>query len=87
MSGLTWCGPHADEAARVAETPTTVSLIGRGRVVVEGEVGFAGCPLHAHRIAAQGLPLIALAQLRALRFVVPVQLQQQARGFRNRKLF
>ena len=87
MSGLTWCGPHADEAARVAETPTTVSLISRGSVVVESEIGFAGCPLHAHRIAAQRLPLIALAQLRALRFVVPVQLQQQAKGFRNRKLF
>ena len=85
MSCLTWCGPHADEAARVAETPTSVSLIGGSRVVVEGEVCFAGGPLHAHRIAAQRLPLIALAQLGTLGFVIPVQLQQ-ARGFRNRKL-
>lgn len=78
-NAFTWCGTHTDETAGVAEAAPTVCLVCRGCVVVEGEVRLARRPLDAHRVAAEGLALVTLTQLGALRLILTVQLQQVTR--------
>lgn len=60
---VTWRGAHADEAARVAETAATVSLVRRSRVVVERKVSFASCSVDTDCVARQCLAVTTLAYL------------------------
>ena len=71
-------GPHAYETAAVAKAGPAMRLIRRCLVIVEGEVRLAGRRVHADRVADQNFTLAALAQLRAFRLVLAVQLHESS---------
>lgn len=67
---------HADESSRVAEASAPVRLVGRGRVVVVGELRLTGHPVDADRLAGELLPDLALANVGALELVLVVYLNE-----------
>ena len=71
-------GPHAYETAAVAKAGPAMRLIRRCLVIVEGEVRLAGRRVHADRVADQNFTLAALAELRAFRLVLAVQLHESS---------
>lgn len=71
--------PHAYETTAVAKAGPAMRLIRRCFVIVVGKFRLARRRVHADRVADQNYTLAALAQLRAFRLVLAIQLQRSSK--------